>query len=308
MPGPQSFLTFASQALRERHTAPASGSPCVAFLSPVPPSLLLIEMSQALYENFNYTEEPRRGERVEVVVDIYESADTVRNHDANTERDDSSTKRKLQTHHTGDTAGSRYHRLAAVCLGLLCVLLLAAITVLWIKFNTLATERHQLQTSNTNLTKASEQLQKDKDDLQKRFSKLKQCKEQGQWCFRDSIYYLSTETKSWSESRQECKKRGADLVIINSREEQEFIHKVFGNTEAWIGLTDIDTEGVWKWVDNSTLTTEFWYQGEPNDYGRNEDCALTGYKDAGSGRVSTWADYPCKISVVGICEERLTVS
>ncbi|KAL6467044.1 hypothetical protein MHYP_G00248480 [Metynnis hypsauchen] len=119
-----------------------------------------------------------------------------------------------------------------------------------------------------------------------------------------SFYYMSTEKKSWSQSRQYCRDRRTDLVIINSRREQEFISKVFGSTEAWIGLTDSQTEGVWKWVDDSALTTEFWFKGEPNDYRGKEDCAVTGYQGAGSERVSTWADYPCDYPAVGICEKR----
>uniref|UniRef100_A0A3B4BUD0 C-type lectin domain-containing protein n=1 Tax=Pygocentrus nattereri TaxID=42514 RepID=A0A3B4BUD0_PYGNA len=122
--------------------------------------------------------------------------------------------------------------------------------------------------------------------------------------FHFSFYYISTEKKSWSESRKFCTERGADLVIINSREEQEFISKAFGSSEAWIGLTDTEKEGVWKWVDNSTLTTKFWWTGEPNDYDRNEDCAITGYRGAGSEHLSTWADYPCDHPVVGICEKK----
>uniref|UniRef100_A0A3B4DP27 C-type lectin domain-containing protein n=1 Tax=Pygocentrus nattereri TaxID=42514 RepID=A0A3B4DP27_PYGNA len=206
---------------------------------------------------------------------------------------------------SGDTAENRCSRLAAVCLGLLCVLLLAGITVLWIKdriqtsYTNLTIERDQLQTSNTNLNKERDQLQKERDGFQM-FLNL----EEGWKYFNFSLYYISTEKKSWSYSRQDCRKRGADLLIINSREEQV----LFGSTEAWIGLTDSHTEGDWKWVDDSALTTAFWWTGEPNDYDRNEDCAITDYKGVASERVSTWADYPCNHPVVGICEKKLIKS
>ncbi|KAL7841325.1 hypothetical protein SRHO_G00250160 [Serrasalmus rhombeus] len=217
-------------------------------------------------------------------------------------------------------------RLTAVCLGLLCVVLLAAITVLWVKFNNLTIERDQLQTSYTNLTVERDQLQTsytyltiERDQIQTSYTNLTIERDQIQkerdgfqelllklgWIyFSSSLYYISTEKKSWSESRQFCRERGADLVIINSREEQEFISKKFGSTEAWIGLTDSHTEGDWKWVDSSALTVKFWWTGEPNNHGGNEDCAVTGYKYTGSERVSTWADYPCNHAAVGICEKR----
>ncbi|KAL6467130.1 hypothetical protein MHYP_G00249340 [Metynnis hypsauchen] len=159
-------------------------------------------------------------------------------------------------------------------------------------------ERDQLQTSNKNMKNEMDQLKKENGTLQKKLAELEQEKN------TSSFYYMSTEKKSWSQSRQYCRDRGTDLVIINSRREQEFISKVFGSTEAWIGLTDSQTEGVWKWVDDSALTTEFWFKGEPNDYRGKEDCAVTGYQGAGSERVSTWADYPCDDPAVGICEKR----
>ncbi|XP_058240771.1 C-type lectin domain family 4 member M-like [Hemibagrus wyckioides] len=91
--------------------------------------------------------------------------------------------------------------------------------------------------------------------------------------FSPSIYYISNEGKTWTESRQDCIGREADLVIINTKEEQEFLTTHLGNREAWIGLSDRDREGVWKWVDGTPLITDSWESGEPNNVG-DEDCAV----------------------------------
>ncbi len=38
--------------------------------------------------------------------------------------------------------------------------------------------------------------------------------------YQSNLYFISTEKKSWTESRRHCTERGADLTIINNREEQ----------------------------------------------------------------------------------------
>ncbi|XP_044045921.1 CD209 antigen-like protein E isoform X4 [Siniperca chuatsi] len=125
---------------------------------------------------------------------------------------------------------------------------------------------------------------------------------QGWVYFHDSFYYISSIKKTWQDSRDDCLQRGADLIIINSKEEQEFTRRY--KKIMWIGLTDRETEGVWKWVDGTPLTTSFWYFGEPNNYhGRNEDCIEIKYHDNGN----SWNDVVCENENLWICEKKMAL-
>uniref|UniRef100_W5LD21 C-type lectin domain-containing protein n=1 Tax=Astyanax mexicanus TaxID=7994 RepID=W5LD21_ASTMX len=159
-------------------------------------------------------------------------------------------------------------------------------------YTNLAAERDQLQTSNTNLTAERDQLQTEKENGH----------QEGWIYFSSSIYYISTEKKIYSESRQYCRERGSDLLIINSREEQDFINMWRNGQQAWIGLKR-DTEGVWKWVDGSELITGFWKDGEPNN--PKGHCVTTGL---GSDAAKNWVNNPCYHQFVWICEKRMFIS
>ncbi|XP_026114669.1 C-type lectin domain family 4 member M-like [Carassius auratus] len=206
-----------------------------------------------------------------------------------------------------DSVKSRSSRAAVVCLVLLCVLLLTAVIVLCVIFTqerqqllskngNLTNEREKLTLKNTNLTNERDQLKWEKNDLQRCLGQVDQCSNSPKWiAYKQSSYYISSEWKNWTESRQVCLQRGADLVIINNKEEQEFITTITSANMLWIGLTDSYKEGDWKWVDGSTLTSSirsFWGTSEPNG-GRNEDCAVSQY---------SWADNPCHYTFVWICE------
>ncbi|XP_034044136.1 CD209 antigen-like protein E [Thalassophryne amazonica] len=90
--------------------------------------------------------------------------------------------------------------------------------------------------------------------------------------FQSSCYYISSERKTWDESRQACLQQGADLVIIDSKQEQGFLTGFASN--AWIGMTDRDEEGTWKWLDGSTVPTDslLWAAGQPDNAFGGEDC------------------------------------
>ncbi|CAM4464650.1 unnamed protein product [Leuciscus chuanchicus] len=151
-------------------------------------------------------------------------------------------------------AGSRCLVLMTVCLGLICVLLLVFIT-LYITItaerdllkNTVEEFNHTINSLQDNIT----DLMTEKDQLKNNFSSLSQKKleleaklrklyEQGNGCF-----FISNERKSWSESRQYCRDRGADLIIINTEEKQE----------RGSGLCSVTTAG-FQPCDVSTLTSD----------------------------------------------------
>uniref|UniRef100_A0A3Q2VYI9 C-type lectin domain-containing protein n=1 Tax=Haplochromis burtoni TaxID=8153 RepID=A0A3Q2VYI9_HAPBU len=123
---------------------------------------------------------------------------------------------------------------------------------------------------------------------------------QGNWvAFSDSLYQVSLEKKSWEESRQDCLQKGAHLMIINRREEQNFVNQF--KKSLWIGLTDSETDGRWKWVDGTRMTTSYWNSGEPNG-GRSENCGEVRFYDS----ENSWNDAPCSIEKFWICEKRVS--
>uniref|UniRef100_A0A3P8RUE1 C-type lectin domain-containing protein n=1 Tax=Amphiprion percula TaxID=161767 RepID=A0A3P8RUE1_AMPPE len=114
--------------------------------------------------------------------------------------------------------------------------------------------------------------------------------------FSCTCYLLSQASDSWTNGREDCKRQGADLVVINSAEEQTFL-SMFAKKQTWIGLNDIQTEGTWMWVDGTPLTLSYWDTDEPNN-GGEEDCA-----QIRTAHNTLWDDVPCTSSLQWICEK-----
>uniref|UniRef100_A0A3B4BHY8 C-type lectin domain-containing protein n=1 Tax=Periophthalmus magnuspinnatus TaxID=409849 RepID=A0A3B4BHY8_9GOBI len=116
--------------------------------------------------------------------------------------------------------------------------------------------------------------------------------------FQGSVYLGSTTEQTWQESRQYCQKRGADLTIISSVQEQTFVATSF-TERRWIGLTASQSRE-WIWVDGSQLNTRFWDSGEPNNKHNDEFCVETNYNG------DTWNDEGCYEKRLCICQKRMT--
>ncbi|XP_030614090.1 CD209 antigen-like protein C [Archocentrus centrarchus] len=118
--------------------------------------------------------------------------------------------------------------------------------------------------------------------------------------FSCSCYLLSERSDSWDAARKDCRDREADLVVIDSTEEQTFLSTVT-KVYTWIGLNDKEKEGTWKWVDGTAVTLTNWAKNQPDDGGRRqnlgeENCAHI--KD-----IMFWNDLSCSASLKWICEK-----
>uniref|UniRef100_A0A8C1LW67 C-type lectin domain-containing protein n=1 Tax=Cyprinus carpio TaxID=7962 RepID=A0A8C1LW67_CYPCA len=108
----------------------------------------------------------------------------------------------------------------------------------------LTAEKNQLINRESDLTAEKNQLRRDFESLNNK---------------GPISFFMSTERKSWSDSRQYCRDRGADLVIINTEEKQVslceclLMNKRNHTYSFWIGLSDREQEGNMKWVENSPL-------------------------------------------------------
>ncbi|CAB1326973.1 unnamed protein product [Coregonus sp. 'balchen'] len=160
--------------------------------------------------------------------------------------------------------------------------------------NTRTTERDQLQNSLNNRTTERDQLQNslntrntERDQLNTRLrSYEKPCLKEW-WKFGTSCYYVSSTRDTGGDGQRQCRAMGADLVVINSREEQIFINGFKKNV--WIGAYKKD--GIWKWVGNSTFKPTYWMEGEPSNLNDKVACI----------EISQTASDPLKSWKVGIC-------
>ncbi|XP_062401407.1 hepatic lectin-like [Sardina pilchardus] len=188
--------------------------------------------------------------------------------------------------------GGICHRVITGTLGLLCVVLLTIVIVPAMRLTLCASERDLLQTNLKIL----------QNNVSVWLSGLERRLREGWMLYNVSLYYISTEKGSWDEAKEDCQKKAAHLVIINNRNEQEFLANK--QKEFWIGLTDKDKEGDWKWVDGTVLTTQFWDELQPTNDGGNEHCAETRPR----AYITNWNDVPCSTPNIWVCEKSNTLA
>ncbi|XP_060551451.1 perlucin-like protein [Ruditapes philippinarum] len=121
--------------------------------------------------------------------------------------------------------------------------------------------------------------------------------------YKGSCYVFVDKKLSFDNARANCKTLNADLVHIENADENTFIGnhgRSFKDSDFWIGLTDAETEGVFKWVDdNSRASFTDWWPGQPDNSGK-EHCAHIVLR-----LNMEWNDRKCGDHTNYICEKKI---
>ena len=105
--------------------------------------------------------------------------------------------------------------------------------------------------------------------------------------YGESVYLLTDNVMLWADAQAYAQSLNGNLVTINNAAEDQWLRDTFGTSEAlWIGFTDAETEGTWKWVSgegtdwvlggsNNDDVYVNWAPGQPDSYGDQDAAVLS---------------------------------
>ncbi|CAM5081757.1 unnamed protein product [Eretmochelys imbricata] len=106
----------------------------------------------------------------------------------------------------------------------------------------------------------------------------------------EKCYHFSTESKPWLESQKACSSSGFRLLLIENKEELDFISPL--PTSHWIGLSREKTDRPWMWGNGTAFSTDRFAVKKGYIDG---NCAYVTGQELSSG--------PCKDGKRYICEQ-----
>ncbi|MEM7385894.1 MAG: C-type lectin domain-containing protein, partial [Verrucomicrobiota bacterium] len=87
--------------------------------------------------------------------------------------------------------------------------------------------------------------------------------------FRGHYYQLVVDWAwlNWDEAVARCEAMGGNLVVINDKEENDFLTRRLGagRLPCFLGSRLKRDSDVWEWVDGSPMTYQNWIEGQPHN-------------------------------------------
>ena len=119
-------------------------------------------------------------------------------------------------------------------------------------------------------------------------------------------YFCQTPGQTWEQARARCQLLLGDLVVVDDNVENQFLFSTIKQQGKrwWIGLSDVELEGQFAWVDGTPLAprTGMWVSREPD----NKATDAPGEADC-VGFISdqfflNWRDLVCTSANSFVCE------
>ncbi len=106
----------------------------------------------------------------------------------------------------------------------------------------------------------------------------------------------------WAQARLACLRLpgGTRLATIDSAQQNYLVTLLTLPEPHWLGASDLEVEGSWRWVTGESLLWTSWGIGEPNDQDGAEDCL-----EINHGGNGLWNDISCNLSRPFVCERPL---
>ncbi|XP_072776233.1 asialoglycoprotein receptor 1 [Taeniopygia guttata] len=111
-----------------------------------------------------------------------------------------------------------------------------------------------------------------------------------------SCYSFSGLALSWGRARAACEDLGAQLAVVSDEAEQLFLVQNSNRSSSyWLGVTDAEQEGKWRWVNGEEPQIGFWDVWLQEEQQELKDCGALGPK----GR---WVSAACAEPLRWVCE------
>jgi hypothetical protein len=112
-------------------------------------------------------------------------------------------------------------------------------------------------------------------------------------------FHLCALPMPWADAERICAGKGLSLARIDSKPLSKALYKKASRVDPqrwWIGYSDAESEGDFRWRDGSKGNFTYWHRRQPDNGSCNEDCAAL--RSKGNGK---WQDTHCNQHRPFIC-------